>query len=152
MQQLARLALFLPAAQQAEVAQRLGQNVDDLHLGMKRGQRVLEHHLHMPPVLAQRLAPQREHIGSVERHLACGGRLHAQQHAHQRGFAAAALPHDAERAPAADGQADIIAGGQRAPARGGKPLDQVARLQNDLIFSDKTLALHFRHRRQQRAV
>ncbi len=64
----------LAALGQAEVAHRLGHLVAQPHIGVERGKRILDHHLHVAPGAAQVTVAEPDDVALVQQH-GTGGRL-----------------------------------------------------------------------------
>ena len=77
--------------------QRLVERLADRHARVERAHRVLEHHLHVPPVGAARRPVERRDVLPAEEDFAPGNRLEEHERLRDRRLAAAALAHDAER-------------------------------------------------------
>ena len=115
LQQLAHPLAEPLAVGDAEVAQRLTDDVDDREARVQRLERILEQHPHL---LAQQVELLPVHVrdlqdgavARVEPHLAAGRIDRAHDAARRGGLAAAALAHQADRLPLADLEADAVDG------------------------------------------
>src|SRR5713226_4852044 len=104
----ALLALALVA--QAEILQRLGDDVADGHPGVERGIRVLEDDLHPLTHLAQLVAAHLGQLTALELDRARGGRLQLHDHPPEGGLPAARLAHQAQRLACRDVEGDPVHG------------------------------------------
>src|SRR5206468_8288749 len=82
----------------------------DRHARIERGERILEHKLHVPPHRAQIVAAELADILTVENDLAVGRLDQAQHAASGRRLAAAGFADEAERLAAVDRERDPIDG------------------------------------------
>jgi hypothetical protein len=88
--------------------ERLREQRGHAHLGIEGGVQVLEDHLHLGALPAQRGLAEAADLLAAIAHRARGGRLKTQDRATQRGLAAPALPDDAEGLPLRHGQAHAV--------------------------------------------
>ena len=88
----------------------LGERVAYGHARVERGERILEHDLHVAAQRAQRIALQGEHRCSLELHAATGGVQQAQQQASGGGLATSRFAHQPERLAALDVEAHSVDG------------------------------------------
>ena len=104
------LCLLLPAADQLVHAQRLADDGVHRPARVQRGKRVLEDHLRLAPNGQPVLALGIDDVVSIDLDLAVGRRVEAQHGAPDRGLAAAALAHQAQRLAAVDKERDAVDG------------------------------------------
>ncbi len=101
-QQLDAFGQLAAAAHDAEIDQRLGQDVAHLHARVQRGERVLEHHLHAPPQRPQLPGRQVVDALAVQIDFAVGDRIEPQDRLADGGLAAAGLAHQRQGFAAVD--------------------------------------------------
>ena len=93
---------------QPVVADRLRHLVDQLHLRVERGERVLKDHLHLAPRPAQRARRHRDHVLAVEADLARQRLDQAQDRAAAGRLAAARFADERERLALADVERHVL--------------------------------------------
>ena len=93
-------------------AQRLGDNLLDLHAGIERCVRVLEDHLRSPAERLQLPAGERREILPVEQNAAFLGLVQTQEGASHGRLPATGLPHEGQRLAPLDVEAHLVDGAQ----------------------------------------
>ena len=93
---------------EAEIADRLGQDVAHAHARIEAGERVLEHDLHAPPHRPQRAGRKIVDALAVEHHLAGGHVEQLQDRAADGRLAAAAFADQRQRLAARDLERDAV--------------------------------------------
>ena len=91
-------------------AQRLADDLHDPLARVERGERVLEHHLHLPAERLELPAACRCDVVAAERDAPAGGIDQAHDRAGQRRLAAARLAHQADGLPLGDVQRHVVHG------------------------------------------
>ena len=120
-----------PAGERAEIVDRFGHLVGQLHLRVERGERVLKDHLHVEPRLAQLRLVQRHDVLAIEVDLARQGIDQPQDRTPGGGLAATRFTHKAQGLALVDREGEILHRmhiGDRAPeepALDRKPRGQV---------------------------
>ena len=112
LQQLVDRGLELGPTHRAIVLQRPGQDVLKSLVGVQRGVRVLEHHLHEAAIGPQLPAAEAAHVDlpvpGMEADATGGGSINARDQAREGGFARAGLPHQGGHHAAAQLEADVV--------------------------------------------
>jgi hypothetical protein len=138
-EQLGDALLFLGSGRDAEIRQRLADDGAGGKARVQRRVRILEHDLHIAPVLPHGGGRELGHVDAVENDAARGRLEQLEHHPADRGLAASGFPDEPQGLGAADREADAIDGlhGALAPqqqaAMHREVLDQVADLQADRL-------------------
>ena len=121
------------------VLHRFGNLVDQAHMRVQRGKRVLKDHLHMASCLVQFSFFHGQNINAVDVHAARFGIDKAQQRPADSGFAASRFANQRQGAPLFQREADIFNGvniggdAPHQPALQRKARDEVAHIQQDIF-------------------
>ena len=116
-EQLGNATAVLPGCAPVEQHQRLGDDLVDRHQWVERVSRVLEDHLHPPPLLRGETPAARLERTSVEGDLAAGPLGEAEEQPRNRRLARARLTDEPERFAAPDLEADALDRAQPSLAR-----------------------------------
>ena len=133
-QQLLRL-FRCTRLQKSEVAQRFGKDVLDLHLGIERRTGILKDHLDIAAILPRFFSRKRCDFLILKENLALRRLMKLHERLDQRTLAAAALAHDAESFPLAQGETHIIAGRERTAVSCGETLRDMLDAQDFFVFN-----------------
>ena len=115
-QQLCCFGVYLAVFYQAEVFQRLGEDILNKHLRIEGSSRILEHHLDVLSVLTQLFTARFHQIVAFENSFTAGSRVNTQQSTHQCTLTAAGFTDDAQGTAFVCTQVDVIAGSQKLAA------------------------------------
>ena len=128
-QQLCCFSIYLAVFNQAEVFQRLGEDILNKHLWVEGSSRILEHHLDVLSVLTQLFTIGLHQIMAFENCFTAGSRVNTQQSTHQCTLAAAGFTDDAQGTAFVCTQVDVIAGSQKLAAVNCEFFSKVVNLQ-----------------------
>ena len=115
-QQLCCFGVYLAVFNQAEVFQRLGEDILNEHLRVESSGRILEHHLDVLSVLTQLFTLRLHQIMAFENSFTAGSRVNTQQSTHQSTLATAGFTDNAQGTAFIGTQVDIVAGSQELTA------------------------------------
>ncbi len=102
-----------PRRREAEIADRLGEDVAHLQARIEARERVLEHHLHAPAQRPQGCGGEFVDAAAVEHDLSCGDVEQAEHRAADRALAAAGFADERERLAALDVERHAVDGADR---------------------------------------
>ena len=115
-QQLCCFGVYLAVFNQAEVFQRLGEDILNEHLRIESSGRILEDHLDVLSVLTQLFTLRLHQIMAFENSFTAGSRVNTQQSTHQGTLATAGFTDDTQGTAFIGTQVDIVAGSQELTA------------------------------------